>query len=126
MRLINLSAYNPESSLQCHIHTSLSPAHTWPCSCSQTPVSEASRQDLGWAVEQYAEAATQGFAAAEFNLGLCYMYGKGVEPDVDRAMDLFSKAAKQGNVNAASALAQWREHDLIGSDDGDSSCEDVD
>jgi TPR repeat protein len=45
-------------------------------------------------------AATKGDADAQYNLGKCYKYGRGVEKDVIKAADLFAKAADQGHVAA--------------------------
>ena len=44
----------------------------------------------------YNEAADQGYAKAQYNLGLMYFYGNGVEQDLEKAFNCFHKAALQG------------------------------
>jgi len=51
---------------------------------------------------QYQTAAAQGDAAAQNNLGLCYLNGWGVPEDYVDAAEWFSRAAEQGH-----AEAQW-------------------
>ena len=45
-------------------------------------------------------AAEQGCAEAQFNLGRCYFYGKGVGLDYAKAAELYRKAAEQGYAEA--------------------------
>ena len=54
----------------------------------------------GW----FSRAAEQGYADAQFNLGLMYVNGEGVEKDVVQAVELFKKAAEQGHVDAQNNL----------------------
>lgn len=54
----------------------------------------------GW----FFRAAEQGFADAQFNLGLMYANGEGVEQDMTQAVELFKKAAEQGHVDAQNNL----------------------
>ena len=51
--------------------------------------------DVNEAVLSNHLVADQGDAKAEFNLGLCCQYGKGVERDVKEAARLYSLAADQ-------------------------------
>ena len=55
----------------------------------------------GW----FYRAAEQGYADAQFNLGLMYANGEGVEADTSKAVELFKKAAEQGNIDAQNNLA---------------------
>ena len=55
----------------------------------------------GW----FYRAAEQGYADAQFNLGLMYANGEGVEADTSKAVELFMKAAEQGNIDAQNNLA---------------------
>ena len=48
----------------------------------------------------YHEAAAQGDARAQFNLGIVYEEGHGVSQDYGRAVELFRKAADQGHAEA--------------------------
>jgi TPR repeat protein len=58
-------------------------------------------------VRLYRLAAAQGHAAAQFNLGVRFANGEGVELDQAEAVRLFRLAAAQGQANAAAALQQW-------------------
>ena len=49
-------------------------------------------------------SAAQGYADAQFNLGLMYANGEGVPKDPAKAVELFQKAADQGNVDAQNNL----------------------
>ena len=46
------------------------------------------------------KAAAQGFADAQYNLGVLYEKGKGVAQDFKTAAAWYAKAAAQGNVEA--------------------------
>lgn len=54
----------------------------------------------GW----FFRAAEQGYADAQFNLGLMYANGEGVPQDMEQAVELFKKAAEQGHVDAQNNL----------------------
>lgn len=51
----------------------------------------------------YTRAAEQGDARAQYNLGLMYMNGQGVEPNLVLAYYWVSLSAAQGNGNAPPA-----------------------
>jgi TPR repeat protein len=55
-------------------------------------------------VKWYRKAADQGYAAAQYNLGVCYDNGGGVVQDKAEAVKWYRKAADQGNVEALEAL----------------------
>lgn len=55
-------------------------------------------------MKRYRNAANQGDAKAQFMLGECYYYGKGVNEDKDKAMEWYTKAADQGHSGAISKL----------------------
>ena len=59
-------------------------------------------QDFKAAAAWYAKAAAQGFAGAQWNLGLFYEGGNGVAQDFKAAAAWYAKAAEQG-VDGASA-----------------------
>jgi len=61
-----------------------------------------------------ARAANQGYTPAEFNLGVCYLQGTGVECDLDKALFHLSRAAAQGHEKAKDLLDYAR---TIGSQD---------
>ncbi len=52
----------------------------------------------------YRMAAEQGFAKAHYELGFCFQYGVGVEPDSQHAMYWYLKASEQGNTQAQVTL----------------------
>lgn len=63
--------------------------------------------DLEKAVKWYQKAADQGFARAQFNLGLMYRSGSGVTKDDKLGLDWIRKAAEQGNADAQCSLASY-------------------
>ena len=46
----------------------------------------------------------KGNAIAEYNIGLDYYYGRGVNPNCEHAVEYFMKAAEKGNVDAQKML----------------------
>ena len=61
-------------------------------------------QDYAEAAKWFRKEAEQGYAAAQFNLGLIYAKGWGVPEDDAEAMKWFRKAADQGNAWAQNNL----------------------
>jgi hypothetical protein len=51
------------------------------------------------------EAANQGYAPAEYELGRIYLYGRGIPADYDKALVWEKKAADKGDVRAQRDLA---------------------
>jgi len=56
--------------------------------------------------EMYRKAAVNGDAKAQYNLGLCYYNGNGVNKDMEKAVEWYLKAAEQGHAEAQYALGQ--------------------
>lgn len=56
------------------------------------------------AFSSFSDAATVGNAAAQYELGECYYFGKGVSTDYTKAIYWYQQAAKQGNGDAEQAL----------------------
>ncbi|MCE9951345.1 sel1 repeat family protein, partial [Aeromonas allosaccharophila] len=52
------------------------------------------------AIEWFEKAAEQGFAMAQYSLGVMYSQGQGVTQDDQQAVNWFAKAAAQGNAKA--------------------------
>ena len=52
------------------------------------------------AVKWYTKAAEQGYAQAQYDLGLCYDKGQGVTQDYTEAVKWYRKAAEQGHAEA--------------------------
>jgi TPR repeat protein len=56
------------------------------------------------AAKRYRLAADQGFAEAQFNLGVMYLQGEGIQQDIKEAARLFELAAMQGEAHAQHAV----------------------
>ena len=54
--------------------------------------------------ELYREAAALGNVCAQYELGQCYRYGRGVKENLRNAVDWYFKSATQGNFMAQTAL----------------------
>lgn len=52
----------------------------------------------------YHRSADQGFAGAQYRLGLCYLHGKGVEQDEETGLEWLRKGADQGQLYALNEL----------------------
>ena len=48
----------------------------------------------------YKLASDQGHASAQYNLGIVYQYGQGVDKDEKRAVEFYTLAADQGHAIA--------------------------
>lgn len=59
----------------------------------------------------FRRAADLGFAKAQYNLGRCYYHGIGVPMDMEKSREWISKAAAQGNQEAAAFMEdeQWQQ-----------------
>ena len=51
-------------------------------------------------IDELKKAAEQGDAQAQFNLGICYAFGKEVEKNLSEAVKWYRKAAEQGDARA--------------------------
>eukprot|EP00232_Nephroselmis_pyriformis_P003606 CAMPEP_0182909502 /NCGR_PEP_ID=MMETSP0034_2-20130328/35782_1 /TAXON_ID=156128 /ORGANISM="Nephroselmis pyriformis, Strain CCMP717" /LENGTH=962 /DNA_ID=CAMNT_0025045759 /DNA_START=420 /DNA_END=3305 /DNA_ORIENTATION=- len=60
-------------------------------------------------VSRYHKAAEQGDASSQFNLGVCYEKGQGVEKDLSQASNWYLKAAEQGVPSAQFNLGVFYE-----------------
>jgi len=63
-------------------------------------------KDYGKAFTEWKAAADAGQAEAQFDLGVLYAQGKGVQRDLTMAERWYRKAAEQGNAEAEFALGQ--------------------
>ena len=70
---------------------------------SQKGVSAYASGDYTTALQEFTELAEQGYAKAQFNLGLMYAKGQGVPQDYKQAVKWYTKAAEQG-VAAANSI----------------------
>ena len=64
----------------------------------------AEEQNWTTAVKWWRKAAAAGQKVAQWYMGLCYYYGRGVDRDAAQAMLWFRKAAAQGDGAAAKAV----------------------
>jgi uncharacterized protein len=62
------------------------------------------RGDFAAAVKLWREQALKGDADAQFNLGQSYKMGRGVNVDLDVALDWYRRAAAQGHLKAADSI----------------------
>ena len=60
----------------------------------------------------YEKAANQGYAPAQYNLGVCYENGRGVVQSYEKAAFWFKKAANQGDAQAQFYLGVCYENGL--------------
>ena len=66
---------------------------------------EASKSgDYATALREWSPLAKQGLAAAQFNLGLMYAFGRGVPQDYKAAVKWYRLAAEQGDADAQNNL----------------------
>ncbi len=65
---------------------------------------EVVEQDYVQAVKWYTLSAKQGYAPAQHNLGFRYLNGQGVKQNKFTTYYWWSKAAKQGNIQAKNSL----------------------
>lgn len=61
-------------------------------------------QKFAEAVKWYKLAADQGYAGAQYNLGFCYAYGKGVGKNRTEGIRLLRQAHANGSSSAAQEL----------------------
>ncbi len=71
---------------------------------STTVTGQVLENDPELAAGWFYRAAEQGYADAQFNLGLMYANGEGIAQDMHEAVDLFKKAAEQGHIDAQNNL----------------------
>ena len=60
-------------------------------------------------IKETIKLAEQGYANAQYNLGVCYYNGEGVERDYEQAVYWYEKTAEQGQE-----FAQYNLKKLIG------------
>ena len=66
----------------------------------QFGATQGDRKDMAQTIESLTKAAEQGNVHAQYDLGLCYIKGTGVEQDWEKAIYWTKKAADQGLVEA--------------------------
>ncbi|CAH1266986.1 KIAA0141 [Branchiostoma lanceolatum] len=61
--------------------------------------------DIRHAVDMFRIASAAGSAKAQYNLGVCYEQGRGVDRDLSKAAELYQQSAEQGHGRAQYNLA---------------------
>ncbi len=79
-------------------------AATWTVKGDDFYFGRGVEKDDAEAVKWYRKAADQGYALAQYNLGVMYANGRGVVKDDAEAVKWYRKAAEQGNEDAEKAL----------------------
>ena len=69
-------------------------------------IAAAKRKDYAAAFRLLSQAAEQGHAAAQNELGALYHFGLGVKQDYTKAMDWYQKSAAQGYANAQNNIGE--------------------
>ena len=69
-------------------------------------------QDYAEAESWYRKAAEQGYASAQYSLGVMYREGRGVPKDDAQAATWFTKAAEQGVAKAQFKLGNMYKHGI--------------
>ncbi|GES88055.1 kinase-like domain-containing protein [Rhizophagus clarus] len=64
------------------------------------------------AFELYQTAAILGNIIAQYNLGCCYKYGKGVDKDYDKAFNIFKKSAEKSHPKGINHLGYCYKYGL--------------
>ena len=73
---------------------------------------EGVEKDSKKAIEWYEKAASQGFAKAQYNLGVMYDNGYGVEVNEQKAYELLQKSLNQGNPKAQAYITNFCKKNL--------------
>lgn len=58
-------------------------------------------------------AMMRGDAEAQFNVGLCYVFGRGVDQDLEQGYEWVKKAAKNGSTNAKVLLEEYKNKSIL-------------
>ena len=67
------------------------------------------RQGTHEAANWFRDLEEKGSAQAQYNLGVCYENGEGVEKDTSEAMKWYRIASEQGHKDAETALQKLQE-----------------
>ena len=65
------------------------------------------KSNKGKSIYWLTKAAEQGYAKAQYTLGVHYYEGSGVDVDKAQAFDWFTKAAEQGYAEAQYRLGEY-------------------
>lgn len=66
----------------------------------ETGLDAAQQGDYATAIREFRRAAENGLDVAQYNLGILYYTGRGVEPDHEQALHWLKRAAEQGHTTA--------------------------
>ena len=73
-----------------------SESQTASSSKTSAPIVDSAFRKKWLSAEGYRKSADEGFAGAQYNLGVCYFSGEGVETNLTESVKWFRKAAEQG------------------------------
>jgi TPR repeat protein len=80
------------------------------CEAEAAALRHAQQAQGGLSNEPSGQAAEHSHADAQYNLGVCYATGKGVEKDEAKAAQLYGQAAKQSHIGALYSLGLCNTH----------------
>lgn len=70
-------------------------------------------QNYSKAVRYFSNSAKQGFPLAQYYMGLCFLYGQGLEADEERAIECLKIAVENKNIEAILLLSKiYEENEL--------------
>jgi hypothetical protein len=75
------------------------------------------RQDIDTAANLFLEAARAGVTVAQFNIGLCYETGHGVEENLEKARSWYQRSAENGFQSAEDKLSELEDSNSEPDDD---------
>jgi hypothetical protein len=75
-------------------------------------VAAYNRGDYKTAIEEWLPVAEQGNARAQYNLGVMFYFGEGVQQDYVAAGEWYEKAAEQGNAAALRSIINMYENGI--------------
>mgnify|MGYP000807125697 FL=1 len=78
---------------------------TWPDAARAVGLSPAEANEQ---LNRRKRAAEEGYASEQYNMGIMYQKGFGVQQDAAKAREWFQKAANQDDVQAKSVLKKLK------------------
>lgn len=103
-KLVNEPASSPKVSQSQQTSAAKSATALSPEEMFQNGTWHYDKKNYAKAIEWYRRAAEQGYAPAQFSLGVCYNYGHSVTQDFAEAAKWYRKAAEQGFAKAQNSL----------------------
>ena len=98
--------YTRKAALAGFARAAMKYGNTWEKACKALDFNEAEATE--W-INRNKRAARAGYASEQYNMGIMYQHGFGVERNLDTAREWLQKAADQGHVQAQAALKKLPE-----------------